>query len=127
MATVHRTLELRSGPDEVWAKLAEVGAVNEILPFLGEVTVEGDRRVCSLGDEELEELIVSIEPSRRRLVYAIVGGPFGFTQHSASMEVIAKGDGSVLDWNHDFKPDDREPALAEAIDGAVEALHQTIG
>ncbi len=127
MATVHRTLELSSAPDEAWAKIADVGAVNQILPFLGEVTVQGDRRTCSLGEATLDELIVSIDPDRRRLVYAIVGGPFEFTHHSASMQITPRGNGCVLDWNHDFKPDDREPMLLEALEPAVAALRETIG
>lgn len=127
MATVHRTVEFSAAPEEAWTKIADVGAVNQILPFLGEVTLEGDCRTCSLGDATLEELIVSIDPDRRRLVYAIVGGPFGFTQHSASMQLIPSADGCVLDWNHDFKPDDRAAMLDEALAGAVAALRETIG
>jgi carbon monoxide dehydrogenase subunit G len=127
MATVHRTVELSAAPEEAWAKIADVGGINQILPFLGEVTLEGDRRTCSLGGATLEELILSIDPDRRRLAYAIVGGPFGFTQHSASMQIITSADGCVLGWNHDFKPDDRADMLAEALAGAVAALHETSG
>lgn len=126
MATVHHLLEFRSSPDDTWAKIADVGALDKIMPFLGEVTLDGDRRTCTIGDATLEELIVTIDPDRRRLAYAIVSGPLPFTQHSATMQVIPKGDGCVLDLSHDFKPDELEPLVAEALAPAVEGLRQTI-
>lgn len=126
MATVHHVLEFRSTPAEVWAKVADVGAVNKIMPFLGDVTLDGDRRTCAIGDAALEELIVTIDPDRRRLAYAIVGGPLPFVQHSATMQVVPKGDGCVLEWTHDFKPDELRPAFAESLAPAVEGLRRTI-
>lgn len=128
MANWHQTLKFSSSPDEAWAKIADVGAVNQIFPFLGEVTLEGDSRTCDLGDGTLEELIVTVDADRRRLVYAIVGGPLPFTQHSATMQVVpTEGGGCLLEWDHDFKPDSVEPMLIAAVTPAVDALYQTIG
>jgi hypothetical protein len=127
MATLHRTIELTSAPEDAWSKLADVGAVNKIMPFLGDVTVDGDVRTCALGDGKLEELIVSVDHDRQRLVYAFLNSPFGFTQHSAAMHVLPTDNGCTIDWTHDFKPDEAAPALAEAVDGAAAALRQTIG
>lgn len=126
MANLHRSIALTIAPDDAWAKIADVGAVNQIMPFLGEVTLEGDRRTCAMGADELEETIVTVDPERRRLVYAITSSPFAFTQHSASMQIVATPTGCTLEWDHDFKPDGVAPALEQAVEGAVEALSTTM-
>lgn len=83
----------RRGPvEKVWSAIADVGAPNKLITFLGETTLEGDRRSCSLGDMgKLEELIVSVDDENRRVVYSIRESPFNFTHHSASMQAIPNG------------------------------------
>lgn len=128
MATIHREFEISATPDKAWAALRDVGRINEFITFLGEVTVEGDRRTCALGDQgKLDELILSVDDERRRLAYAILESPFNFEYHSASMQIAANGgSGSRFIWTTDVKPDDVVPALSEAIDRAVESLKTTL-
>jgi hypothetical protein len=67
MATIHREFEIDTTPDEAWAALRDVGRINQLITFLGPVTVEGDRRTCELGGQgTLDELIVSVDDERRR-------------------------------------------------------------
>lgn len=128
MATIHRQFDVPASPPQAWAALRDVGRVDELITFLGKVTVEGDRRMCSLGDQgTLEELILSVDDDRRRLAYAIVRSPFGFVHHSASMQVQAgSGSGSVLVWTTDVYPNEVVPALSEAIDAAVDSFRKTL-
>ena len=92
MATIYREVDLDTDAEEAWRQLADVGAVDKLIDYLGPVTVDGDRRSCSLGDQgELNELIVTVDHDRRRLAYSIRESPLNFTHHSASWQVRREG------------------------------------
>ncbi len=128
MATIHREFPIAADAERAWAALRDVGAVNQLITFLGEVTVDGDRRTCEMGGHgTLDELIVSIDDERRRLAYTIQASPFDFTHHHASMQVVENGGtGATFVWTTDVKPDAVVPALSDAIDGAIDSLKQTL-
>jgi carbon monoxide dehydrogenase subunit G len=128
MATITRDITLDVSPENAWRRIADVGAVNELIDFVGEVTLEGDHRSCALGDGgTLEELIVSIDSDRRRLVYSIRQSPFEFEHHSASMQAVPDGDGRTrFVWVTDFKPDAVAAALEGVIDQAVESIKRVL-
>jgi len=129
MATIYREFEIGATPDAAWKALRDVGRIDELITFLGEVTVEGDQRTCALGDQgTLDELIVSVDDERRRIAYSIRESPFNFQHHNASMQVLPNGgSGSRFIWTTDIKPDDAVPALSEALDAAVESFKRTLG
>lgn len=123
MATIYREIPLDRTAADVWAGIADLGAVNQLIDFLGDVTVDGDVRRCSLGDAgELEELIVTVDHERQRLVYSIRQSPFGLTHHSASMQVVADEAGSRLVWTTDLLPDALAGALTEPVDAAAASI-----
>ncbi|MEM7287639.1 MAG: SRPBCC family protein [Actinomycetota bacterium] len=124
MASITREVPLDLSPDEAWAKIEDPARINEWFTFLGEVTYDAETssRQCAMGDDMLDELIVDVDADGKRLAYAFLDSPFGFTQHSASMQVVDRDGGSTLVWTHDFKPDEIAPALGEALDGAVATI-----
>jgi hypothetical protein len=128
MATIHREFEIDAAPEKAWAALRDVGRINTLIAFLGEVKVEGDRRTCELGDQgRLDELIVSVDDERRRIAYAILDSPFNLEHHHASMQVVPNdGSGARFIWTTDVKPDGAVPDLSVAIDGAVGSLKETL-
>ncbi len=129
MPSVIRTVPVTIPLDDAWRRQADVGAVNTLLTFLGDVTVEGDRRRCSLGDlGSLDEVILSIDEPSRRFAYTIVSAPMPFEHHSAAMQLLPDGDGgSVLSWTTDFLPASLEPQVAGLIDQGVQSLTDTLG
>jgi hypothetical protein len=127
MATIYREVDLDADADEAWRQMADVGAVNKLIDYLGPVTVDGDRRSCSLGDQgELDELIVTVDHDRRRLAYSIRQSPLNFTHHSASWQVTPEGDKSRLVWITDVKPDSVAPALEELIDQTADSIQRNL-
>lgn len=91
--------------DEAWRHLADVKAVNTLLTFLGEVTVDGDRRRCSLGEGTLDDIVLSINDDNRRVAYTIVSAPLPSDHHSAAIQLRPDGlGGTVLSWTTDFLP-----------------------
>ena len=61
MATIVREFTLDAPADQVWTAVADVGAVDRLIDYLGEVTLDGATRTCQLADAgALEELIVTV-------------------------------------------------------------------
>lgn len=126
MVSMYRDFDVDAPVDRVWAAIADVGAPNKLITFLGEVTLDGDVRTCELGDRgKLEELIVSIDDENRRVVYSIRESPFNFTHHNASMQALPNGNGGTrIVWVTDLKPD--EAAAPEILDAAVESMKEAL-
>jgi carbon monoxide dehydrogenase subunit G len=127
MASITKSTYLGTGSDEVWEVLRDPGRVNELITFLGEVTVDGNTRVCALGDDVLEELLVDIDDVARRFVYSIRRSPFGFVHHSASMQAIPEGEGTRFVWVTDLLPDEARPAVDEALTAALASIQKAFG
>ena len=127
MASITREVQLDLSPDETWARIEDPARINEWFTFLGDVTYDEatSSRQCAMGEATLDELIVDVDTDNKRFVYAFLDSPFGFTQHSAAMQVLARDGGSTLVWTHDFRPDEVAPALDEALDGAVATITAT--
>lgn len=128
MASLYREFDVDAPAETVWAAIADVQAVNKLITFLGEVTLEDDRRTCSLGDMgALDELIVSVDEENRRLVYSIRESPMNLTHHSASMQAIANGNGgTTFVWITDLKPDSAAALVQEQLDAAVASIKETL-
>jgi carbon monoxide dehydrogenase subunit G len=128
MATIHHEFPVEATPEKAWEVLRDVSKLNQLISFLGEVTVEGDQRTCSVGDGgTLSELIVSVDEERRRVAYSITESPFNMTHHHASMQVKPNGGtGSTFIWTSDLKPDSAAPGFSEVLDTAVESIKQAL-
>lgn len=127
MATITKTTYLSTGSDKVWEVVRDPSRANELITFLGEVTVDGDTRVCALGDDVLEELIVGIDDEARRFVYSIRRSPFGFVHHQASMQAVPEGEGTRFVWLVDFLPAEVAPDVDEALTAAVASIEAVLG
>lgn len=127
MATIIRKVPVSAGAEQAWAAIADPARINELLTFLGPVTVAGNERTCSLGDQgTLEELMISIDVDQRRVAYTIVSSPFGFVHHQASMEIIDDPAGATLVWTTDFLPDELRPAIEPVIDLGVASIQEAL-
>lgn len=129
MSSIVRTVPVTIPAEEAWRRLADVGAVNQLLTFLGDVTVEGDSRRCSLGDMgALDEVILSVDDTNRRVAYTIVSAPLPFEHHSSAMQLLPDGTGgTVLSWTTDFLPASIAPQVEGLIDQGVRSLTDTLG
>ncbi|MCX5399878.1 SRPBCC family protein [Streptomyces sp. NBC_00102] len=131
MASIIREFAVAADAEVAWAALEEVGKVNQLITFLGPVTVEGDvRRVDMAENGIIEELIVSVDPALRRMSYSVRQGPWALTHHHSVMQVLppAEGDsGSRVAWLVDLKPDSLAEEFAAGMEGAVEAMKASLG
>lgn len=127
MASIVRDFAVDADLDTAWDRLADPAAVNKLITFLGDVTVEGDNRTCELGEAGvLRELIVAIDPEQRRIAYSIKEAPFPLTHHHASMQVLSEGDETRFRWVTDFKPDELTETMESVVDDAVGAIEAAL-
>lgn len=117
MASIRKEIEVHATPEHVWAAVRDVGAVHERLApgFVVDTRLEDGARVVTFGNGMVaRELIVDVDDTARRLVWAVVGSP-RLTHHNASLQVFPDGpERSRVVWIADLLPD--------AIAGYIQAM-----
>jgi carbon monoxide dehydrogenase subunit G len=128
MASIHREIRIDSGADDVWAAVRDWGAPHKRLApgFLVDSRVEGDARIVTFANGLVaRELIVDVDDSARRLVWAVVGGRL--THHNASMQVFADGQGrSRVVWVADLLPNELAGHVGGLIEQGLGVMKQTL-
>ena len=113
MASVSIHHEFPFHGDEVWALIAEFGAIDKLLnpETVLEVKCDGNEvgstRWITLQDGAVvEERIEYLDPAARRMIYSIVGeSPLPVTEYLATAKVSESEEGRCsLDWQSTFVP-----------------------
>jgi len=124
MASVHREIVIGRPPAEVWDALADVGALHtrQAPGFVTDCRLEAGARVVTFANGMVaRELIVDVDPERRRVAWSVVGGRL--SHHNASAQVFAEGSGATrFVWIADFLPDEHAAAIATMIDHGMTAI-----
>jgi hypothetical protein len=118
MASIHKDIPLDARPEDVWSAVRDYGAVHQrVAPgFVTDCKLEGDARIVTFANGNVaQELLVTMDDARMRLVYAVVSPRV--KQHSASIQIFAEGEGrSRMVWITDVLPDE----IAPYIDGQMD-------
>lgn len=129
MACIHKDISIDARADEVWAAVADFGAVHRrLVPgFVLDARLDGEARIVTFANGTVaRELLVDCAPARRRLVYAVVSERI--QQHSASVQVFADGEArSRLVWIVDFLPNELKPYMEAQMDEAALAMQKELG
>ena len=131
MASIHKHILIDNDPDTVWDAVRDVGAVHtRVAPgFLTGCRMEDAplARVVSFANGmEARELIVDVNDTTRRLVWAVVGGRM--LHHNASMQVFDDGAGrSRVVWIADLLPNELAPVIAGMIEQGLAAMKASLG
>src|SRR5881398_2611625 len=108
MASIRKEILVDARPEDVWDVLRDVGALHtRLVPgFVVDTRLEEGARIVTFGDGLVaRELIVDIDDEARRLVWAVVGGPF--THHNASAQVFPDGERRTrFVWIADLLPEE---------------------
>lgn len=114
MTSIREEIAIDASADAVWEAVRDVGqAHRRLFPgILTDARLEENARVVTFADGTVvRELIVDLDDTRRRFVYASVGGRA--THHNASMEVVHEGEGrSRLVWTTDLLLDELRDRVA---------------
>jgi hypothetical protein len=129
MASIHKDIAIDAHPDHVWDAVRDFGALHtRLVPgFVLDTTLDGDARIVTFSNGTVaRELLVDCDDAMRRLVYAITSERL--KQHSASVQVIADGDGrSRLLWTVDVLPHEIGPYMNAQMDQAALAMQKALG
>jgi len=85
MSSIRKEISINASPESVWDALRDVGALHtRLVPgFVTDTRLEPGARTVTFGNGQVvRELIVDLNETDRRLVWAVVDGPF---QHSTPL------------------------------------------
>ena len=126
MASVHKEIPLPATATVVWDAVRDFGALHtRLVPgFVLDTRLGGEARIVSFANGTIaRELLVDCDDARQRLVYAVTSERV--RQHSASVQVIADGDGHCrLVWTVDVLPHDIAPHIDAQMDLAAAAMRR---
>ena len=126
MASIHKEIPLPATATVVWDAVRDFGALHtRLVPgFVLDTRLDGEARIVSFANGTIaRELLVDCDDARQRLVYAVTSERV--RQHSASVQVIADGDGHCrLVWTVDVLPHDIAPHIDAQMDLAAAAMRR---
>lgn len=129
MATINLQTTLKVSPNDLWARVKDVGAISDLLDVITDSSLDGHVRSCTMANgAQLDETILSIDDEHRRVAYSITTSPFPIEVHASSMQVSDAGRGkSTFQWITDIKPDELADTLAPMLKGEITQLEGHYG
>ena len=130
MASIHQEILIAAHPDAVWDAVRDVGNVHtRVAPgFLTACRMEDAPRarvVTFANGLEARELIVDVDDTARRLVWAVVGGRM--SHHNASMQIFDEGaEHTRVVWIADLLPNELAPVIKGMIEQGLAAMKRTL-
>ena len=126
MASIHKDIPLDARPEDVWAAVRDYGAVHQRVAsgFVTDCKLDGDSRIVTFANGNVaQELLVTMDDARMRLVYAVVSPRV--KQHSASIQIFAGGEGrSRMVWITDVLPNEIAPYIDGQMDLGAAAMQK---
>lgn len=122
MASIYRDVAIGRDAESAWAALRRFDAAAELFSgVLVDCRCTGDvREVTFAGGNKVIERLVTLDDSRRRLVYTVQHE--AYAHHSASMQILADTAGCRLLWVSDFLPIERAGVMESLTDAGCRAL-----
>ena len=128
MASIRKEIETKGRPDDVWAAIADIGALHtRLVPgFVVDTKLEPGARVVTFGNGMVvREPIVTIDEASRRLVWTAEGGRT--THYNASVQVYSRSDETTaVVWIADFLPDAMTGQIAAAMEAGMTVMKKTL-
>jgi hypothetical protein len=128
MATIRKEISTKASADAVWSALSDVGALHtRLVPgFVTDTRLECGARIVTFGNGmQVRELIVTVDPAARRVVWSAVGG--SLTHHNASAQVISEPNGlTKVVWIADLLPDEAASVIGGMMEQGMTVMKQTL-
>lgn len=121
MGTIRHHAHVNRPPADIWAFVTDVGDI-AWMDGVDSSSIDGDVRTLSTMGMEIEETIVTNDPDLRRVQYSITGGPMVPEHHIATIDVLEDGDGSLVIYSCDVRPDE----LVAIFDGVYSSALASI-
>ncbi|MCO7521642.1 MULTISPECIES: SRPBCC family protein [unclassified Pseudomonas] len=118
MATAQAFIDTPVDADRVWQLIGGFDALPDWLPFIPESALSQGGRVRTLksvdGDTIIERLL-DFNEARRSYSYTILSGPAPVRDYHSTLQVVAQGSGSRVQWSGSFVPQGISDAEATAL------------
>ena len=124
MATIRETIHISATPDKVWAEVRDPLAVTNFFDALESAEMVGSARKIKMGDITITEEIITVDDDLRRFQYSITEMPIPVEFHLSTIDVLEDGDGTLIVYGVDVRPDMLKDILAPTISGATTAMKQ---
>ena len=119
---------INASPQTVWDALRDVGALHtRLVPgFVTDTRLEPGARIVTFGNGQVvRELIVDLNERDRRLVWAVVDGPF--QHYNASAQVFDEGQTRCrFVWIADLLPNELANDVGAMMDQGLSVIKQTM-
>ena len=128
MASIRKEVSINASPESVWDALRDVGALHtRLVPgFVTDTRLEPGARTVTFGNGQVvRELIVDLNETDRRLVWAVVDGPF--QHYNASAQVFDEGQARCrFVWIADLLPDGLANDVATMMEQGLSVIKRTM-
>lgn len=129
MASIRKETVLGASADVVWDALRDIGALHtRLVPgFVVATQLEPGARVVTFSTGQVvRELIVDVSEAERRVVWAVVDGPF--QHYNGAAQVFSdRSEGSRFVWVVDLLPNELKDHTALMMDRGLEAVRTMFG
>lgn len=119
---MRETIHINAAPDKVWAGVRDPLALLDWFDGLDGGEMVGSARKIKMGDITVTEEIVTVDDDLRRFQYSITEMPIPVEYHLATIDVLEDGDGTLIVYGVDVKPDMLGDVLAPTIAGAAKGM-----
>ena len=127
MASIRKEIHIDVPPVKVWDALRDVGALHTRLcpGFVKDTRLEGKSRLVTFGNGmTAREDILSVDESRKRVAWAIVGQNFHHYQGAARVE--PEGRGTLFIWTADLLPDEMADGVDQMMATGIAIIRKTL-
>ena len=126
MASIHKDIPIEAPAHEVWDAVRDFGALHtRLVPgFVLDTRLDGDVRIVTFANGMVaREQLVDCDDRRRRLAYTIASDRF--TQHAASVQIIAEGEARCrMLWTTDVLPHEIAHYISSQMDQGAAAVQR---
>jgi hypothetical protein len=122
MADGKTEVKIAKSPDEVWDLIGDFGGLANWMPGVDACELDGDIRVLQTMGIEIHEQLMEHDDDLRRIAYSVVKSPMPMEHHLATISVTEDGDGSLLTWAWEVRPDDLAPVFGPVYEGSAQAV-----
>ena len=92
------------------------------MPGIDGCEVDGDVRKLQTMGMEVHEQLKARDDDARSISYSIVKAPMPLEHHLATITVVEDGEGSLVIWEHEVRPDEMAGAFGPVYEGSVQAI-----
>jgi uncharacterized protein YndB with AHSA1/START domain len=108
--------------EKVWANINKATGVNEWLPVITACRLDGNKRVCTTEQGDMNETILKIDNDQKIFQYAIDEQPLlPIADIIGTMQVLEQDNNTKLNWNLEFTLQDE--TMYETVKQAVEGMY----